>query len=576
VLSPRARFPSRTAPEVVHVTREIDRDRIDEAAFGVAAAEPTNGDGHVESGHNGETQTVPLASLALAGSANLGRLLADSDKRTLAILELRRRAAASKRRGALVARVLLLADALGLVLAFVLADAFVGSTSDPGEVPALGELAIFAATLPLWTVAAKVYGLYDNDDERTDHSTADDLVGVFHLVTVGTWGLFVATRLAGFAQPHVWRLITFWALATGLIALTRCLARVYCRRRITYLQNVIIVGAGEVGQFIARKLLKHTEYGVNLLGFVDAEPRSLRPELATVRVLGPPEDLLALVRLFDVERVIFAFSRNPEPSMRELVQAMKELDVQVDIVPRLFEAVGPNASIHTIEGVPLMSLPPVGPSRSSLVVKRLMDLVGASVGLLLLAPLFAAIAVAIKLDSRGPVFYRHERVGRNGTPLFPFKFRSMHLRCCRGERYGAATAEDEFRRLMADAGRRREFGLTAKLRDDPRVTRVGAWLRRTSLDELPQLFNVLLGDMSLVGPRPVEPDEIARYGSGASALLAVKPGMTGYWQINGRSGLDYEDRVRLDGAYVGSWSLKLDCKIIANTLRALISKRGAY
>jgi lipopolysaccharide/colanic/teichoic acid biosynthesis glycosyltransferase len=152
----------------------------------------------------------------------------------------------------------------------------------------------------------------------------------------------------------------------------------------------------------------------------------------------------------------------------------------------------------------------------------------------------------------------------------------MHLRSCRGERYGAATAEEEFRRLMADAGRQREFGVNSKLRYDPRVTRVGAWLRHTSLDELPQLLNVLLGDMSLVGPRPPLPEDIARYGSVASALLAVKPGITGYWQINGRSDLDYEDRVRLDGAYVSSWSLKLDCKIIANTLRALVSRRGAY
>jgi exopolysaccharide biosynthesis polyprenyl glycosylphosphotransferase len=558
---------SRAEPEVVQVTPQLPQHLIDPAAVGFERR--TNGNG------KSEREARPLASLTLAGSANLGRLLANSDKRTLAILELRRRAAAAKRRGYLVARALLLADALGLLFAFVLADAFVGGPSDPGDVSALAELAIFAATLPLWTVAAKIYGLYDNDDERTDHSTADDLVGVFHLVTVGTWGLFVATRVAGFAQPHIWRLIAFWALATALIALTLCLARAYSRRRIAYLQNVVIVGAGDVGQFIAKKLLQHTEYGVNLLGFVDAEPRSLRPELATVRVLGRPEDLPALVRVFDVERVIFAYAREPEPSMRELVQSIKELDVQVDIVPRLFEAVGPNASIHTIEGVPLMGLPPVGPTRSSLALKRLIDVVGTSIGLLLLAPVFAVIAIAIKLDSKGPVFYRHERVGRDGSPLHLFKFRTMQLRCCRGERYGAAAAEEEFQRLMADARRREEFGLTYKLRDDPRVTRVGGWLRRTSLDELPQLLNVLIGDMSLVGPRPVTRDEIARYGSGATALLTVRPGITGYWQINGRSGLDYEDRVRLDGAYVGSWSLKLDCKIIAKTLRALVSRQGA-
>ena len=528
-----------------------------------------NGNGHVE--------MLPRASLALAGGANVDTLLAESDKRTLAILELRRRAAAAKRRGYLVARMLLLADVLGLVLAFTLAHVLVAAgASDAGELSGLAELGLFAATLPLWTLAAKVYGLYDNDDERTDHSTADDLVGVFHLVTVGTWGLFLATRVAGLAQPEILRLVAFWALAIVLIAAGRACARAFCRRRITYVQNVVIVGAGDVGQYVANKLLNHPEYGVNLLGFIDAGPKSLRGELAGLRVLGRQDDLPALIRLFDVERVIFAFSQRSEPSTCELVQATKELDVQVDIVPRLYEAVGPNASIHTIEGVPLLSLPPIGPSRSSLLIKRLIDLVAACLGLLLLAPVLLALALAIKLDSRGPVFYRHERVGRDGRRLRMIKFRTMHLRSCRGERYGGSRAEEEFRRLMADDERRREFELTYKLRDDPRVTRVGKWLRSTSLDEMPQLFNVLRGDMSMVGPRPITEAEIGKYGSKATAVLAVKPGITGYWQINGRSGLDYDDRIRLDSAYVSSWSLKLDLKILANTLRALLSRKGAF
>jgi exopolysaccharide biosynthesis polyprenyl glycosylphosphotransferase len=540
------------------------------------AASNGNGNGRVEMG-NGRVEMLPRESLALAGMANVTTLLAESDQRTLTILELRRRAAGAKRRGFLVARMLLLADVLGLVLAFTLAHVLVATgASDAGELSGLGEFGVFAATLPLWALAAKVYGLYDNDDERTDHSTADDLVGVFHLVTVGTWALFVATRLAGWAQPDLWRLVAFWALAIVLIAAGRGCARAFCRRRITYVQNAVIVGAGGVGQFVAKKLLTHPEYGVNLLGFIDDEPKSLREELAGLRVLGRQDDLPALIRLFDVERVIFAYSRRSETSTCELVQATKALDVQVDIVPRLYEAVGPSASIHTIEGVPLLSLPPIGPSRSSLLIKRLIDLVGACLGLLVVAPMLVAAALAIKLDSRGPVFYRHERVGRDGRRLRLFKFRTMHLHSCRGERYGGSSAEEEFRRLMGDEERRREFELTYKLRDDPRVTRVGKWLRSTSLDELPQLLNVLRGDMSMVGPRPITEAEIDRYGSKAGAVLAVKPGITGYWQINGRSGLDYDDRIRLDSAYVGSWSLKLDLKILANTLRVLLSRNGAF
>ena len=203
---------------VMTLTRKIQHNLVEDDALGPRNGDPARSNGHVASVGKRERATLPLASRALAGSANSGALLADW---------------------------------LGLVPAFAVADAFLGSTGSRGEMSALAELGVFAGTLPLWTVAAKVYGLYDNDDERTDHSAADDLVGVFHLVTVGTWVLFVGTRLAGFAQPHVWRLVAFWALAIALIALARGLARAYCRRRITYLQNVVIVGAGRVGQLVA-------------------------------------------------------------------------------------------------------------------------------------------------------------------------------------------------------------------------------------------------------------------------------------------------------------------------------------
>ena len=507
-------------------------------------------------------------------AASWGRLLADADPRTIEILELRR--AAVKRRGWLVSRMLLAADVIGLSLAFVIAHVVIaGGAADGGEVAGTTEFVVFVATLPVWVAAAKVYGLYDNDDERTDHSTADDLIRVFHLITVGTW-LLLITRAFGFLEPELARLVLFWALATVLITVLRSCARAFCRRRMQFLQNTLIVGAGSVGQFVARKLRRHAEYGVNLVGFVDADPRELHDELADVHMVGVAADLPVLIRLFDVERVIFAFSRESEAAMLDLAEAVKLLDVQVDIVPRLYETIGPNATIHTIEGLPLLGLPPARPARSSLAIKRAIDVVAATAGLLVLSPILVVIAIAIRFDSKGPALYRHERLGRFGVPFRLFKFRSMYLANCRGIAYGGETAEGEFRRLMSDPARQREFELTYKLQTDPRVTRVGAFLRRTSLDELPQLVNVVLGDMSLVGPRPVTDGEIGRYGPKAAALLAVKPGITGYWQINGRSSLDYEDRVRLDSAYVASWSLRLDWQILTKTVRALLSRSGAF
>jgi undecaprenyl-phosphate galactose phosphotransferase len=192
------------------------------------------------------------------------------------------------------------------------------------------------------------------------------------------------------------------------------------------------------------------------------------------------------------------------------------------------------------------------------------------------APLLALVALLIKLDSRGPVFYRHERIGRHRQPFRLFKFRTMYRELCRGGEYGGETAEQAFNELLADPVRRAEYATSYKLQSDPRVTRVGRFLRKTSMDELPQLINVLLGHISLVGPRALTEDELdTYYGAAASDLLAIRPGVTGYWQINGRSQLSYNDRVRLDMAYVGGWSLALDLTILAKTLRVIVSRAGA-
>jgi lipopolysaccharide/colanic/teichoic acid biosynthesis glycosyltransferase len=225
--------------------------------------------------------------------------------------------------------------------------------------------------------------------------------------------------------------------------------------------------------------------------------------------------------------------------------------------------------------MPLIGVSPARLPWSVLTLKRTVDLIGSLLGLLLLTPLFAFVAVRIKLDSPGPVFYRHERVGRGGKRVDVFKFRTMRTEFSRGSRYGGETAEKAFEELMADPELQQQFEANYKLQDDPRVTHFGRFLRRTSIDELPQLLNVLLGDLSLVGPRPITREEIERYGAGGQELLNVKPGMTGYWQINGRSDLDYPERVRLDLAYVGDWSLGLDLTILAKTVRSVLHPAGA-
>ncbi len=500
----------------------------------------------------------------------LAELRSAVDDRTLEMIEHRRRSGGARTRGWLVRRALLAADLFGLCLAFGITEALFVPGAGRDQLNPTVEVMLFLLTLPLWVVVAKLYSLYDRDEERADHSTADDVVGVLHLVTVGTWILFAGSYLTRLAHPSVPKLLTFWCLAVVAVAGFRGVARSICRLSDTYLQNTLIVGTGKVGQLFARKLLAHPEYGLNLVGFIDAQPRRREADLESLAVLGTCQDIPALARLLDVERVVIAFSGEQHTQLLSVVKELSPLDVQIDIVPRLFEGVAPNVHVHLIEGLPLLGLPPLRLSRSSRLVKRAIDLIASAVALLCLAPVLAVIAVVVKLDSRGPVLYRHRRVGKGGKEIDIFKFRTMRSDACRGERYGGETAERMFVDLLASSERRDEFEATYKLKDDPRVTRVGQTLRRLSLDELPQLINVLRGDLSLVGPRAVTRDELARYGDAVDALLAIRPGVTGYWQVNGRSRLSYTDRVRLDLAYVSGWSLGLDVNILVKTLRTLV------
>jgi exopolysaccharide biosynthesis polyprenyl glycosylphosphotransferase len=482
-----------------------------------------------------------------------------ADDRTREILE--QRNAVARRRGWLVRRMLLLADVAGLASAFFLASVLLGSGVRAGDA------LFFLATLPGWVVVAKLYGLYDRNEGRTDHSTVDEFVGVFHLVTIGAWLLFAGAWLTGWWSPDLAELVFFWGAGIGLVTAGRALGRAVCRQTTSYLQNTIIVGAGDVGQLVARKLLQHPEYGINLVGFVDAAPKDRRPDLGHLTLLGPPDQLAELVRFYDVERVVIAFSNETHEDTLTLIRSLKSLSVQVDIVPRLFEIVGPGVAIHSVEGLPLVGLPPLRLARSSQLLKRALDLAVSAAALVFLSPLFAFIALRIKLDSPGPVFFRQLRMGSGERPFRMIKFRTM----------------------VADAdGRRGEVahlnmhaqnggdGRMLKVPDDPRVTKVGRMLRRTSLDELPQLLNVVSGEMSLVGPRPLPLDEDELVQDWGRQRLALKPGMTGLWQVSGRSSIPFGEMVNLDYLYVSGWSLWGDLRLIARTFPAVFRGRQAY
>ena len=484
--------------------------------------------------------------------------------RSLELLERRRTARAARHRGWLIHRLLLIADLTGLSAAFLLTEGLLPASQSSGRVGSASEAFIFIASLPLWIVLAKLHGLYDHDEQRADHSTADDLAGVFHLVTAGTWILFFAGTLSGVAQPQVAKFALFWSLAVALISLARAGARSVARRSAAYVQNAVIVGADPVGVRVSRKLLHHPEYGINLVGFVDRSPPEHQARPEEVPFLGSPDELPRIVRRFDVERVVVTFPEEGHEATVDLVRSLKDFDVQVDVVPRLFDVVGPSVTVHTVEGLPLMGLPPMRLSRSSAALKRTMDIVLSALGLLVIAPLLASIALLIKATSPGPIFFRQVRMGAREQTFRIFKFRTMDADA------------DARKHTLADRNMHLDGGgdpRMFKVKGDPRITKVGCFLRRYCLDELPQLFNVLKGEMSLVGPRPLILEEDACVVAWARKRVRLKPGMTGLWQVLGASEIPFEEMTKLDYIYVTNWSLWADIRLLLQTIPTVLRSR---
>ncbi len=509
---------------------------------------------HLETGTEQQPATPPHDAAHDAGG--LPRLPALSIPQAL-----KRRSDGGRRgRGWLVHRLLLAADLLGLTLAYFLAELLF---EPGGGIPQELETLIFLGALPIWVITFQLSGLYGRDGERADHSTVDDFVRVFAVVTIGTWLFSTVAWTTEAVSQHPSRMLAFWVMAIGFVLSGRSIARALARRSPLFIQNAVIVGAGEVGQLIAHKLLQHPEYGIKLVGFVDAHPKERREDLGDLILLGPVEGLLDLVAVYDIDRVIIAFSSEPHERLLELAHELKAISVQIDLVPRLFEAVGPRVAMHTIEALPLIGLPPVRLSPSARVVKRSIDLVISAGALLVTAPLLPYIAFRIKRESPGPVFFRQTRLGLNMKEFTALKFRTMHADADDSEHREYIKATMSSRAAAGDNG-------LYKLDREQVVTPFGAWLRKTSLDELPQLINVLKGEMSLVGPRPCIPYETENFASYHFERFLVPAGMTGLWQVTARARSTFGEALDMDVAYARGWSLGLDVRLLCRTPIAMM------
>jgi exopolysaccharide biosynthesis polyprenyl glycosylphosphotransferase len=319
-------------------------------------------------------------------------------------------------------------------------------------------------------------------------------------------------------------------------------------------QRVLVVGAGEVAGHVMSRLDRHGL--ITPVGMVDDDP------LPGFETVGGLSDIPSLCEDLAVDRIIVAIPRAPWLAVSEVIQPLIGT-VDVAVVPSLYELMTWRSGTADLAGMPLVPLLPAQKSLAAKCSKRSIDVVVGLMTLVIMAPVLVAAAVAIRMGSKGPVFFRQTRTGRDGVPFRIWKFRTMVIDA--EERYGELKA-------LSDAD-----GPRFKMNSDPRVTKVGALLRRFSIDELPQLFNVLQGSMSLVGPRPFPLDQSeALYLDPAASRFEMPPGMTGLWQVSGRSDLAWDDLCRLDSVYVRSWSLLWDLRILAQTPAAVVRRRGAY
>jgi exopolysaccharide biosynthesis polyprenyl glycosylphosphotransferase len=406
-----------------------------------------------------------------------------------------------------------------------------------------------AASPPIWILLAKVQGLYDADHQRLRHLTTDEIPSIFMWVTLSVAATALLLSLAGVPGLDGVAATAMWLAAFVAAVALRAIARELWRRIVPQ-EATLVLGDGELARMLTRKLRLEPGHHVALLS-ADA--------------VGEPAGSLtleAVIRSRQIERVVVAREDLDETSFREVVRVCRATRTKLSATPPLPAMFGTAVSLTHLAEFPLIEFKTWDPSRSTLLLKHLFDRIGAALALALLAAPMLGIALAIRLDSPGPALFRQRRAGAGGQPFTMLKFRTM-----------VADAERRLDELIdVDALADPMF----KLRDDPRITRVGRLLRRWSLDELPQLLNVVAGRMSLVGPRPEEVRLVERYGEAEQIRIQMRPGMTGPMQVHGRGELTFAERVAVEREYVENHSLRKDISLLLKTAGAVLHGRGAF
>ncbi|WP_278912194.1 undecaprenyl-phosphate galactose phosphotransferase WbaP [Deinococcus wulumuqiensis] len=449
---------------------------------------------------------------------------------------------------------LVLGDLLSAALALQLTSLFLGATGRPAL--NWSDSLIWVGFWILWRAYQGLYPGYGRSPQTE-----------LRLHTVGTVQLLGAQLAAAFAvhqlAPSALGLVLQWGLILVLALLIRYGLRSLLIRGGQYGRAISVIGAGQTAALTISHLRSNPAYGLNPVVAYDDNPALHGTLLEGVPIVGTLDDALNAPR---TAQALISIPGARAEVLQRVVNSVYAAYPSTWVVPDLFGVPNQALQPHNIGSIASLEIKNNLRSVQARFVKRMLDLLLSVVGLTLIFPILLIIALLIRLDSEGPAIYRAERLGRDGKAFPCYKFRSMYQ-----------NAEQRLVELLAtDSDRRAEYEKYHKLRDDPRVTRVGAFLRKTSLDELPQLLNVVLGQMSLIGPRPYLPRERPKMGEAAQEILLVSPGMTGYWQVNERNESTFERRLDMDRFYIANWSTWLDAIILIQTVRVVLMGKGAY
>jgi len=433
----------------------------------------------------------------------------------------------------------------------------------PKELPVV-KLPYFCVIIFIWFFFIFQERLYSSPITFWDEIKSLWKVSIFSTITIFT---FVSlTKSYAYFSRTVLVLMGFYGMI--FFPIFRLTGKQNLRKLNLFKRKVLILGAGRTGRLIAKLLKKEKNYGYKIAGFLDDDPNKIGKYIEGIKVHSGVKNALNYIKSADIKDVFIAMPGAGKGKIQNLVNQLQYEVEKIFVIPDLFDISVLGTKLHTFFGINIFALEVQNNLEKpfNIFIKRTIDYLGAIIFLIILAIPMLIIALLIKLESKGPIIFSQERVGKGGKKFRCYKFRTMY-----------EDAEERLKRLLAeDESARKEWETYYKLKNDPRVTKIGKFLRKTSLDELPQLFNVLKGEMSLVGPRPVTEEELKIYYKNyARYYLNVLPGITGLWQVSGRSEITYEMRVFLDVWYVRNWSLWLDIVILLKTIKAVLKSEGA-